>query len=199
MANSVFSLPLLYNPTSKPTQDQGQGGGGAYGSADDTCPANEQIGPGNGGDFRCCKGDFDYGNRYGECETSSCVENFDAPNLTCFNYGSPQHKAESDLSKLSDTKKGGSNNCPYFESDRAICDTSEFTAYNEGKNCRFNQASNQCLGKVKCQTDGVDVPKNGWSDGTATGGGPCASTSFPEGTLCFYLGPSEASRGLSCF
>jgi hypothetical protein len=175
----------------------------SLGFALDTCNPDEYVGPADyvnelpTGKIRCCSGYFEGGDKIAACDTSSCVNNFGQKNLLCHSYGAKNHPVK-DLDLLSDTVKGGSNNCPYVESDRAICDVSEYTELNGGVNCRIHGGKNnkqnqsKCLGKVKCQTDGIIVPK-GWqhSDGTATGGGACQSSQYPQGTTCFYMGDSD--------
>ena len=156
------------------------------------------------GKVNCCKGDWTQGSNdnYGSCATSSCRNNFDfGKNLNCHNYGSPQHPTDGSGS----AGPGGSNNCPYTKDDKAICDVSEYTAYNN-KNCRKNThgSSNHCLGKVKCNTKGIIQGSKGTgesvlSDGTAEledGADPACSADatnagFPVGTDCFYDGGSD--------
>lgn len=152
------------------------------------------------GKYSCCTGNYKpTGGKlyYGGCETSSCVVNFGKKNLNCFNFGSPQHPADgSDPIGVKRNGQGGSANCPYAAEDKAICDVEAFTIKNGGNNCRLTgDGQNHCLGYVKCNTNGVDIPtgnNNGHSDGTSTeGGGECANSSMKAGEVCFYNGNSE--------
>jgi len=160
------------------------------GTAEETCPAKDLLGPGNGGDFRCCGSKFGKGKDIyvAACDTSSCVENFAAKNLNCFNYGSPQNSVGGKAGQ------GGSANCPYTTADKAICDVSAYEKAN-GVNCRDGEkgGKNHCLGVVKCGTQGIVSPKGKHSNGKAVGGEgvKCSSTAFPAGTTCFYNGYSE--------
>ena len=177
----------------------------AAGFAEDTCKKAEWTPQDNTesptGRVRCCAGNYD-DDKYASCDTSSCPNNFNAKNHNCFNYGSPEHPISGNGRGKPTTGdapagKGGSNICPYFKSDKAICDTSFYDAINPVA-CRTNPAGTNtqvhCLGKVKCQSAGVTVPQRGHSDGTDgthTEGGACLSTEFPAGTDCFYDGFSE--------
>jgi len=159
-----------------------------------TCNPNNYVGDGphtSNKKYSCCAGDWSVGanNFFASCATSSCHVNFGMDEINCHNYGSPENPSDGSEPKITGNTQGGSANCPYTKEDRAICDTSFYNDIN-GKNCREG-GGNHCLGKVKCMTDGVTVPKNGNSDGTAPGGGTCGSTDFPEGTDCFYNGNSE--------
>ena len=186
----------------------GNGGGGGGGDAASTCspsllipnppPANLPAGP------RCCEGFFDAGTKYGQCETSSCPNNFGEQNLNCFNFGSPQFSSVSNP-----TAPAGSANCPYMQSDQAICDVSYYTQLNNGLNCRLNPSGNNgnthCLGRVKCGSTGIVFPSgpgNPHSYGTDSQGfggtvsyGSCnmaaTAAGLGAGTICFYNGFSE--------
>lgn len=163
--------------------------------AEDTCEASEWVPQDNSKSpttkVRCCAGQ--YGKKdlsWASCDTSSCPNNFNhAKNRNCFNYGSPQNG-----------NNQGSKNCPYADSDHAICDTTFYDKTNP-VSCRTNPNGKNyqvhCLGKVKCNTVGVTVPKTGHSDGTAdhddSGNTQCAGAvdGFKAGDDCFYDGSSE--------
>ena len=194
-------------PATEPASSPG--GTGKGNKAPVTCAANEVIpnpmpewlpaGP------RCCTGFFDGGEKYAQCDTSSCPNNFGMKNLLCHNFGSPQF-----LDVTNDYKHAGSANCPYIEMDKAICDTSEYTKKN-GLNCRNNPNSNggknHCLGKVKCLSAGVksstakgeqNLASYGHDgelfDGTEDYYGRCndaaEAAGLGAGTTCFYMGNS---------
>lgn len=183
-------------PAPAPAPGNGNGGGGSVGIAENTCenPDINLFGPGNGGEFRCCGSFFRDGDYVAACDTSSCVENFDAKNLNCHNYGSPQNPVGGNPDA-----HGGSALCPYKAGDQAICDVSAFVAQNGGVNCRDDNnqgAKTHCLGYVKCGTGGI--VKNSAGYGNHSDGKPkdnasaaCTSTDFPAGTICFYNGASE--------
>jgi hypothetical protein len=108
------------------------------------------------------------------------------------NYGSKAHPAGDKIAAL----KIGTG-CPYAPEDRAICDVSYYLKHNKGLNCRDISKGN-CLGKVKCNTEGVlftsGMPV---SNGTANGeGGLCsrAKEGFRGGEDCFYDGQSETFK-----
>lgn len=178
-------------------------------------PKSPLVGPANyatalPAGIRCCATTFFTAphNRVAACDTSSCPNNFGTANRNCFNYGSPQHPVDaynsSDLSAAS--RQGGSAICPYTKADRAICDTSYYIRLNtalglQQPNCRRIRGVNHCLGKVRCQTEGVYMPReqgNPHSNGTSRSGltpagliGDCPNSVGEAGADCFYDGNSE--------
>lgn len=173
------------------------------GFAEDSCDAPEFVPLDNSLSpttrVRCCGGVYGDKNakdkKWASCDTSSCPNNFNhMKNLNCHNYGSPQHP----LDIRDPESKGGSNICPYYKKDKAICDVSFYIEENNGLNCRTNENGKNfqvhCLGKVKCGSAGVTVPKKGKSDGTdgidGVDFGVCESGAI-AGMDCFYNGASE--------
>jgi len=148
---------------------------------------------------RCCTGSMG-GGKYAACDTSSCPNNFGKMNMLCHNYGTPQFPRVKDADK-----PAGSNLCPYVESDKAICDVSFYNDINP-ESCRLNADSKvHCLGKVKCQSSGMEFPegrktisygtdKEGLEKGyveSAMCNPEAEADGMGAGTDCFYMGTSD--------